>query len=241
MFKKNLYVKNNLSPFKISRTKIDLFFDCKRCFYLDQRLGIKRPHGTPLVINNLIVKKFKTNIQKLREIKSVVPSSENLLLNGFIPYLNENLSKWTDPFKGISTHDKKSNLKVFASIDDIWINNNKCFPVIIKSIARNEEEIEENIWHGYTRQLSLLSFLLEKNKLEIGKFGIIVMINASDDVQCNDSLSLNFFLFKREIDISWVSQTFMDIKNLLDSDKLPQISSRCKFCNYSSNVGKFNE
>lgn len=241
MFKKNLYVKNNLSPFKISRTKIDLFFDCKRCFYLDQRLGIKRPHGTPLIINNLIVKKFKTNIQKLRETKSVVPSSDNLLLNGFIPYLNENLSKWTDPFKGISTQDKESNLKIFASLDDIWTNNNKCFPVIIKSIARNEEDIEENIWHGYTRQLSLLSFLLEKNKLEIGGFGIIVMINASDNTTYNDSLSLNFFLFKRDIDISWISQTFMNIKELLDSEKPPLISRRCKFCNYSENVGKFNE
>ena len=67
------------------------------------------------------------------------------------------------------------------------------------------------------------------------------MINASDNIICNDSLSLNFFLFKRDIDISWISQTFTDIKNLLDSDKLPHISGRCKFCNYSNNVGKFNE
>ena len=59
MFRKNIYVKNNLSPFKISRTKIDLFFDCKRCFYFDKKLGIKRPHVTALDINIHIVNKFK--------------------------------------------------------------------------------------------------------------------------------------------------------------------------------------
>ena len=62
MFRKNLYIKDNLSPYKISRTKIDLFFDCHRCFYIDQRLGIKRPHGAALVINNNIVNKFKKNL-----------------------------------------------------------------------------------------------------------------------------------------------------------------------------------
>ena len=55
MFKRRLYIKNNLDPFPISRTKIDLFFECKRCFYLDLKFGIKRPHGTPLVINNRII------------------------------------------------------------------------------------------------------------------------------------------------------------------------------------------
>ena len=238
MFKKNLYIKDNLSPFKISRTKVDLFFDCQRCFYLDQRLGIKRPHGTPLVINNLIVNKFKKSINKLRESKSIIPSSEQLESDGFIPFLDESLSNWIDPFKGIFTYYKETNFKIHANLDDVWINNNRCFPVIIKSIARNEKEIEENIWHGYTRQLSLLSFLLKNNNLEIGEFGIIVMINATDEKGCNDSLKLNFFLFKRSIDLSWIEPTFQNIKNLLDSDEFPQISNNCKFCNYSKSVGK---
>ena len=71
MFRKNIYVKNNLSPFKISRTKIDLYFDCKRCFYIDQKYGIKRPHGAALVINNHIVNKFKKNLEILRNTKTM--------------------------------------------------------------------------------------------------------------------------------------------------------------------------
>ena len=58
MWKKKVYIKNNLTPFSINRTKIDLFFDCSRCFYLDQKHGIKKPHGTPLVINNFVVNNY---------------------------------------------------------------------------------------------------------------------------------------------------------------------------------------
>ena len=71
MWKKNLYIKNNITPFGISRSKIDLIFDCKRCFYLDQKFGIKRPHGTSLVINNFIVNNFKTSDQLRLSFKMI--------------------------------------------------------------------------------------------------------------------------------------------------------------------------
>lgn len=39
---KNIY--NHLSTaYKISRSKLDLFIRCPRCFYLDRRLGINQP------------------------------------------------------------------------------------------------------------------------------------------------------------------------------------------------------
>ena len=73
MWKKKLYIKNNLTPFSINRSKIDLFFDCNRCFYLDQKHGIKRPHGAPLVINNFVVSHFKNTLNKYRSIEKVIP------------------------------------------------------------------------------------------------------------------------------------------------------------------------
>ena len=73
MWKKKVYIKNNLTPFSINRTKIDLFFDCSRCFYLDQKHGIKKPHGTPLVINNFVVNNYKTILNEYRLNQKVLP------------------------------------------------------------------------------------------------------------------------------------------------------------------------
>ena len=138
MFRKNIYVKNNLSPFKISRTKIDLFFDCKRCFYVDQKYGIKRPHGAALVINNYIVNKFKKNLDILRNTKTIIPETSLISQAGFKALNHEKIYQWTDPFKGITSLHKKSNMIINANIDDIWTDDKKCYPVILKSISRNK-------------------------------------------------------------------------------------------------------
>ena len=39
---------------KISRSKIDLFLECPRCFYLDIQKKIKRPQGFPFNLNNAV-------------------------------------------------------------------------------------------------------------------------------------------------------------------------------------------
>ncbi|MDO8590810.1 MAG: hypothetical protein Q7R65_02415, partial [bacterium] len=40
--------------FKLSRSKLGLFSDCPRCFYLDNRLGLPRPKGYPFNLNTAV-------------------------------------------------------------------------------------------------------------------------------------------------------------------------------------------
>lgn len=47
----NLYNPNGAEPFKISRSKIDLFLACPRYFYIDRRLGVGRLPGFPFSLN----------------------------------------------------------------------------------------------------------------------------------------------------------------------------------------------
>ena len=41
---------------KLSRSKIDLFMECPRCFYLDNKLGVKRPPGFPFALNSAVMR-----------------------------------------------------------------------------------------------------------------------------------------------------------------------------------------
>ncbi|MCR4276427.1 MAG: hypothetical protein NUV90_03515, partial [Candidatus Parcubacteria bacterium] len=41
-------------PYKVSRSKIDLFSECPRCAYLDMRLGVKRPSMPAFTLNNAV-------------------------------------------------------------------------------------------------------------------------------------------------------------------------------------------
>ena len=52
--KRNMYDPENDQPFKLSRSKIDLFLSCPRCFYVDRRLGVGRPPGFPFNLNTAV-------------------------------------------------------------------------------------------------------------------------------------------------------------------------------------------
>jgi hypothetical protein len=51
---RNIYDPQDGKSFKISRSKIDLFIECPRCFYLDRRLGVGRPPGFPFSLNSAV-------------------------------------------------------------------------------------------------------------------------------------------------------------------------------------------
>jgi len=51
---RNIYSPNDEKPFKLSRSKIDLFMECPRCFYIDRRLGLGRPPGFPFALNSAV-------------------------------------------------------------------------------------------------------------------------------------------------------------------------------------------
>src|SRR5579859_2746456 len=60
------YKPGQKESFKISRSKIDLFMQCPRCFWLDARLKIKRPDGPPFLINKAIDELLKKEFDSYR-------------------------------------------------------------------------------------------------------------------------------------------------------------------------------
>lgn len=60
--KNNLYDKNSGEVFRLSRSKIDLFINCPRCFYLDRCLGVSQPPGYPFSLNSAVDKLLKKNL-----------------------------------------------------------------------------------------------------------------------------------------------------------------------------------
>ena len=58
----------NNSKFPLSRSAIDEFLECKKCFYTNRRLGLKKPSQIPFNLNsamNLINIEEKKNSTRL--------------------------------------------------------------------------------------------------------------------------------------------------------------------------------
>src|ERR1035437_984907 len=56
---RGLYEPGATEPFRLSRSRIDLFLNCPRCFYFDRRLGTDRPPGFPFSLNSAVDKLLK--------------------------------------------------------------------------------------------------------------------------------------------------------------------------------------
>jgi len=69
----NQYDPNSKQPFKLSRSKIDLFLECPRCFYLDRRLAVGRPRGFPFTLNSAVDHLLKKEFDAHRAKKAAHP------------------------------------------------------------------------------------------------------------------------------------------------------------------------
>jgi len=88
-------------PYKLSRSKVEFFLNCKRCFYLDRKLGIKRPPGFPFNLNSAVDALLKNEFDYYRSIQKPHPYIENLGINA-IPFQHKMIEKWRQNFIGIT-------------------------------------------------------------------------------------------------------------------------------------------
>ena len=49
--RKSIFDPNSTEPYVLSRSRVYNFLDCPRCFYLTQRLGIRKPDSYPFNLN----------------------------------------------------------------------------------------------------------------------------------------------------------------------------------------------
>ena len=70
---RNIYKPGDNKPFKVSRSGIELFVECPSCFYLNNRLGIRRPSGPPFNINKAVDTLLKKEFDAHRTKKTAHP------------------------------------------------------------------------------------------------------------------------------------------------------------------------
>ena len=68
-----LYQPGSARPFRLSRSKVELFLSCPRCFYLDRRLGISRPASFPFNLNSAVDTLLKAEFDQYREAREPHP------------------------------------------------------------------------------------------------------------------------------------------------------------------------
>lgn len=221
------------SNWKLSRSKIDLFMECPRCFYIDNKLGIKRPPIPAFLINTAVDHQLKKEFDVHRAGNTAHPIQTEYGIDAK-PVAHEKLNIWRNNFAGVQYFHEPTQLMISGAIDDLWINSKGEYIVVDYKATAKDEPVTElsGEWHeGYKRQMEVYQWLLRKNGLNVSDTGYFVY--------CTGKLNQESFDKKIEFDVhliaytgkdDWVEPVLEKIKVCLESSDIPSASDNCDYC-----------
>jgi len=231
------YKPGQTGPFRISRSKIDLFLNCPRCFYLDRKLGIPQPPSFPFTLNSAVDKLLKKEFDIHRAAQTIHPFIEKYGLDNVLPYQNDLMDEWRNALSGgICYLHKPTNFYVTGGVDDVW-QNTKTGELIIVDYKATSKESEVNIDAGwqisYKRQIEVYQWLFRQNDFKVSDIGYFVYCNGITDKEAFDGkLEFDIKLIPYKGDSSWIEKALLDIKSCLETNEMPQANFNCPYCNY---------
>lgn len=231
---RNLYDPQSSQPFKISRSKIDLFLECPRCFYLDRRLGVSRPEGPPFTLNKAVDVLLKKEFDIHRAKNQAHPLMHAYGIDA-VPFAHELLDTWRENFKGIEFWHKKTNLIITGAIDDVWVNPYGELIIIDYKATSTKKEIslDDDYKAGYKLQMEVYQWLFRQNGFKVSPTGYFLFCNGDADKNSFDGrLEFTLQLIPYRGDDGWVEPTIYKLRQCLDSALIPPPSLQCDFCAY---------
>jgi CRISPR/Cas system-associated exonuclease Cas4 (RecB family) len=234
------YKPGQLKPFKVSRSKIELFMQCPRCFWLDLRLKIKRPEGPPFNINKAIDGLFKKEFDIYRIKGEPHPLMVEYGIEA-VPFKHEKLDEWRETFVGIQYMHQPTNLLVFGGIDDVWVDNESGELMVVdyKATAKDKDVSINSGWQiSYKRQVEVYQWLLRQNGLKVSDVAYFVYTNGRLDVDgFNDRVEFRTKVIPYTGSDTWIEPTILKMKACMDGE-MPAVGDsimggECEFCSYA--------
>lgn len=230
------------AKWRLSRSKLDFFLECPRCFYLDNKLGTKRPGFPSFNLNIAVDELFKKEFDVHRAAGTRHPIMEKYNIEA-VPFQHKDLATWRENFEGIAYKDKETGITISGAVDDVWVKpDGELIIVDYKSTSKDGSitELSDSSWdQQYKRQLGVYKWLLEKNGFKVNTLGYLVYANADKTVDAfNAQLVFETTLVPVELETEWIEETVDAIKDCLESNELPLVGVACEYCPYREAAGK---
>lgn len=230
------YQKGQTEPFKLSRSKVELFTKCPRCFWLDRVKHIPQPPGFPFNLNSAVDQLLKREFDIHRAAGTNHPLSKAYGLD-CVPYQHPKMDEWRDALRrGITYLHGPTNLLITGGIDDIWINpEGELIIVDYKATSKNGEVNIDAEWQiSYKQQIEVYQWLFRQNGFKVSNTGYFVYCNGKKDGPSFDGkLEFDIKLIPYEGNDSWIEPKLKQIKACLESEQMPKENPDCDYCNYA--------
>lgn len=234
-----MYSPGSPIPFNMSRSKIELFENCPRCFYMDARLGLARTSFPPFTLNSAVDSLLKNEFDILRK-----NGERHKLMTEYgidaLPCNHPDLPKWRgdtpeSKYVGVNFVHQKTNFKLCGMVDDVWEDPQGNYIVVdYKSTCTAKEISLDDEWkQAYKRQMEFYQFLFRNLGFKVNNTGYFVFANAIKDREKFDGrLEFVMSIIPHEGDDSWVEGKVLAAYECLNSNTLPNPAVNCEYCTY---------
>ena len=248
-------------PFPISRSRLERFHSCPRCFWIDRVLGIDRPGMPGFLLNTLVDTLLKREFDAHRAEGTPHPYMTGNGLGHMVPLGHPMMDEWRENFKGVRA--EKHGLLITGAVDDIWKSgegdDEEWFVVDYKSTATNAEITKElfleDIYKGgYVRQMAIYQWMLTELGHPVSTRGFFVyengnnsapslLSNGTDEsprgIPLKPALVIEIdtadeatVVEGERIGLDWVDELVIGAKACLDQGSAPGSGEFCEYCSY---------
>ena len=221
---------------KISRSAIEKYIGCARCFYLQYKHRVSPP-SIPFTLNSAVDNLCKNEFDYYREREEPHPLFIEHGIDA-VPFKHPEMDDWRNWRKGLSYSNEELGYLFYGAVDDIWQKpNGELIVSDVKSTSKNEFNWDETYKYpygkGYQRQLEMYQWILRKKGFEVSNTAYLVYYNGlKNEPMFNQELKFELELVTLECNDDWVEEKIIEAVNVLNRDQYPAGKKDCEMCDY---------
>lgn len=234
MVMKNQY---NIEKIQLSPNSLNLYLECPHCFWLEKKMGVKRPPPYPYALNSAVDTLLKQEFDSYR----IKGETHPLVAANNIPaklFSNQELlNQWRSNFSGIRYFDQELGATLFGAVDDVLeFPDGKLAALDYKSTGSKVA----NVYDRFQWQLDIYTYLLEKNGFKTPRKGYLAFYVVDKTNGFNDRLPFKKELHTIDTNPDDVYPLFKEAVEVLRKDVPPAHNSDCKFIAWFNGEKPYN-
>lgn len=223
---------------KLSRSALEEFIGCPRCFWLHRRRGIKGLRRIPLTLAVATDVLLKNEFDAVRATGASHPVWDEAGLD-VRAFSHPDLDTWRSNFKGVRALHADTGATISGAVDDLWQDHRsgELHVVDYKSTSKQgTPTLDGAFGAGYRRQVEIYQWLLRAAGFAVSPVAWFLYVNGIKDGGFYSAgqgrMTFSTTLLAYHGDASWVDDCITSAVACYRADEVPARGADCDTCRY---------
>lgn len=223
-----------MKPLTLSNSRLSLYTECPRCFWLDLNAGIKRPDTIFPSLPGGLDLQFKRYFDRFRAKGDLPPEVKGKLPGQLLSDVATN-DRWRDWRRGIRYAPPWAEVELMGALDECLVDEDRFYyPLDYKTRGYAPKAATHEY---YQDQMNLYTLLLEGNGHKTNRVAYLLYYHP---IEVKERGIIQFTISVQEVptDPEAAERLVKEAVTVLNGPAPPSASS-CGFCKWNSVVGEW--